>query len=36
MEVLVIIVLFVALDILALRFGYDSRELVRSNSSILD
>jgi hypothetical protein len=36
MELLVIVVLFVALDVLALRFGYDSRDRMRSNWSELD
>jgi len=36
MEVLVILALLVALDILALRFGYDSRDLKQSNWHALD
>jgi hypothetical protein len=36
MEVLVILTMLVALDILALRFGYDSRDLRQANWRELD
>lgn len=36
MELLVIVALLVALDILALKYGYDSRGLTQSNRDKLD